>query len=253
MEIQPSQKLEAAKRGDYEVTSSDWISQGWDFFKNNAGLMIGYVFMVFGIAMVAQFIPFLGPLAQAFVISPALAFGFYLYAYQYDRKGQADFNTFFDGFQHLGRLVPVILLQMLVIMGAMIPFGIVMSISLDVFGGMEDPNFVFFGLAMIPLVAVAFYLGLSWMFAYPMAVFFDLGPWEAMEASRKAVTQQFWYWVGFALLLMVVSMAGAFALGIGLLVAYPVILYAQYAAFRDMTNLLAGETAQDDILEHLVG
>lgn len=252
MQIQSPRKLETAKRGDYNVNSGNWISQGWDFFSNNAGAMLGYVFMLIGVSIIAQFIPIIGPLAQAFVITPALAFGFYLYAYEYDRKGQANFNTFFDGFQHLGKLVPIMLLQAVIFMVAMIPFGAAMFVSMDMFTGDADPNFGLLGLSIIPFIAVLFYLGVSWVFANPMAVFFDLGPWEAMEASRKVITQHFWAWLGFLLLLGLVSLAGMLALVIGLLVAYPVILYAQYAAFRDTTNLLAGAEAQDDIIDHLV-
>lgn len=249
MEIQSQQKLEAAKRGEYSVDSSNWVSQGWNFFTKNAGSMLGYAFLVIGISIVLQLIPIIGPLAQGFVVAPALAFGFYLYAYQYDRQGRADFNTFFDGFQHLGKLVPIILLQAVVIFALLIPFGAMMYFSIDMMDGGPSPMMA---LAILPFIALVIYISISWIFAYPLAVFFNLGAWEAMEASRKIISQNFWAWFGFSIIMALVGMAGMLALVIGLLVAYPVILYAQYAAFRDTVQLLTTQDPEDEILDHLV-
>lgn len=249
MQVQSQQELEAPKRGEYVVESSHWLSDGFNFMKENMGVMIGFSLMFFAIAIGAQIIPIIGPLISSFVISPALLMGFYLYAYRKDRGENPEFSAFFDGFQYLGKLVPIALLQMVLLFVLMIPAAVIFGVS---FATMAEGGFSPLLLVAVLLIIVpAIYLGISWMYAYPLAVFFDLSAWDAMETSRKIITNHFWAWLGFALLLGLVAMGGALALFIGLLFAYPTIMYAQYVGFREITNLVA-EGGEDDILEHLV-
>lgn len=255
MQVQSQQNLEAPKRGEYQVKASDWISKGFDFMKENMGVMIGYGLVVFGIAMVAQLVPIIGPLISSFVISPSLLVGFYLFAYRHDKGENPDFSTFFDGFQYLGKILPIMLLQMVIILALLIPAMIVIGVSsAALFAGEGNIDTIlgpglFIGVLLV--VVPTFYLGISWIYAYPLAIFHGLPAWESMETSRKMMTPHFWSWFGFFFLLGLIMMGGALLLGIGLLFAYPVYLYAQYVGYREITNLMETDT-EDDLLEHLV-
>ena len=249
METHNPRKLDPALAGNYDVKSSSWISEGFNFLKANMGVLLGFAVIFFLLAMMVQFIPVIGPVAQSIVISPALTLGFFLFAYQYEKQRNPEFSTFFDGFQHLGKLIPIALIQTGIIVALMVPLGVAGFISADMTVS-DDISPIFF-LIMIPIMAIIFYITVSWMYAYPLAVFFDLKPWDAMETSRKIVSQNFWPLLGFLLLLALVLLGGTLALCVGLLFVYPAVMYAQYASFRDITNLLSDQPT-DDILDHLV-
>ena len=79
--------------------------------------------------------------------------------------------------------------------------------------------FVYVGLVM--LVLPGLYLGMAFMAAPALVVDKGLGPWQALEASRKALTHS-WFTV-FAVVMVgaIVAALSALALGIGLIWTLP--------------------------------
>lgn len=84
-------------------------------------------------------------------------------------------------------------------------------------------------LLMVVLLIVGFllfvipgvYLAIGYIFAIPLLVEKNLGVWEALESSRKAVHHHWFKFLGFFIVLSLIVLLGAMALGIGLVWALP--------------------------------
>lgn len=89
-------------------------------------------------------------------------------------------------------------------------------------------------IGLICLVLPGIYL----MFAYTLSAMLmvdkDMGPWEAMETSRKAITKQWWTFFIFFIFMGVLVLLSALPLGIGLLWTLPISTIAMGIIYRDM-------------------
>jgi hypothetical protein len=95
---------------------------------------------------------------------------------------------------------------------------------------------VFVTVGLICLIIPGIFLAVAYSLTYINAVDKKLGFWEAMEASRKAVMRQWWPMFGVVLLGIPFFLAGALALGIGVLVAIPLVFGAVACAYEDLCN-----------------
>lgn len=77
------------------------------------------------------------------------------------------------------------------------------------------------GIGMLLLVLPGIYLGVSYVLAIPLMLRHDLGVWEAMELSRRAITKQ-WLTVFLLMLaLAIIVIVSAIPFGIGLIWTVP--------------------------------
>ncbi len=212
------QKSETLAVNHYTFHTSQYLSRGWEIFKEQAGLFIGFSVLATCILAMASFIPF----ANMFLSAPLMA-GFYLVARKIDLGQPIEFNDFFSGFNFF--------LQLLL---------------LSVVTG------IFIGLGFICLVIPGIYLAVAYTFGSPLILFGKLEFWDAMEASRKVVTNNWFNIFGFLIINMFIVLGGILLLGIGIFVAYPWVACATYAAFADVFKLNENEEPEDDILDHLV-
>jgi len=83
---------------------------------------------------------------------------------------------------------------------------------------------------------VAFYL-----FAPMIVADRPLEFWTAMELSRKTVQKNYLGVLGFLCVLSLIVLAGLLCLGVGLLVAIPVVSCALAAAYADIFGLRSSE------------
>ncbi len=72
------------------------------------------------------------------------------------------------------------------------------------------------------------YLSVAYIFTLPLIADKGIGVWEAMELSRKMVTQHWFKVFGLMILLSLGLMAGFVTFGIGLIWAVPLMLIALY-------------------------
>jgi len=79
-----------------------------------------------------------------------------------------------------------------------------------------------------------------------------MSAWEAMEASRKIITKQWFVFLGFGFIIALIGISGVIALGVGALYTIPFIYCASYAAFNDVVGT-GEEDIEDDVIDHLVG
>ena len=84
------------------------------------------------------------------------------------------------------------------------------------------------------LVIPGIYLAVAYMFAMILVADKDLGVWEALEVSRKAISKNWFGIFGIYLLLMVINLIAMIPLGIGLIWTVPWTLNTMAVIYRDM-------------------
>lgn len=80
------------------------------------------------------------------------------------------------------------------------------------------------------------YLAIAYGFTTLNIIDRDLDFWPAMEHSRKTITAHFWAYTGFALVVLLIMVVASIPFGLGLLVAIPVCLAAQYYFYLDLDD-----------------
>lgn len=255
-EIQ-QKKLDDILNYGYQFNFGDYISKGFELFQKNAGNFIGYALVAGVIIMVANFIPVIGSIGNALILSPALTVGAYLVANKLDRGESTEFSDFFKGFDFIGPLAGAAFVTGLIIVASLIPlfiaiggagfFSWFMDAQTDPFGAGSPPGFPFWA---VVLIAPAIYFSIAYSWAYMFIAFYNMGFWDAMEMSRKIITKQWFIIFLFAFVVGLIAALGVIALFVGILITFPIMLCAQYAAFADVTRLL--EEEEGDIVSHLV-
>lgn len=84
------------------------------------------------------------------------------------------------------------------------------------------------------LILPGIYLAIAYYFALPLVVEKNLGPWQALETSRKAITKRWFGMFGFVLLLTLIIIISAIPLGIGLIWTLPLALISMGILYRNM-------------------
>jgi uncharacterized membrane protein len=186
------------------------MAEGWATYKREPLLLSSATLLLLVINTIATNIPFLNMV----LYGPMLA-GLYILVMRVARGENASFGNLFDGFRQF--FVPTVLAS--VVTSILITLGILL------------------------LVLPGIYLALAYGFTYMYIVDRQLDFWPAMEASRKTITAHFWQYLVLALLFLVICLLGAIPFGLGLLVAMPLCMAAQYCVYRDLT---AGEAVLSD-------
>lgn len=191
----------------YEVDPSKYLKEGWEIFKLRVGEFIVYTVIVAVVSALFSRLDLIGSLATTAVIPPLYA-GFIIVVFMLFKGQEIQFGDFFKGFNYF---LPLVLAS------------IVMSILITI--------------GMVLLVLPGIYLLVSYMFVSLLIVDYHMEFWQAMETSRKIVTKNWFSLFVFALILFVINLLGALALGIGLLVTAPLSVCAVCAAYRDIVGL----------------
>ncbi|MEM1308270.1 MAG: hypothetical protein AAGF98_02000 [Cyanobacteria bacterium P01_H01_bin.153] len=205
---------------DYQFKMGDYISRGWEIFKSNALLFIGFTLLVFvGLGIISAILPY--PLGSgnwedgqggigivSSILLNLLIPGIYLVAFQIARNRTTAFGDFFKGFN---RALPILLLAFI-------------------------SGFLVF-VATLCFLLPGIYLGVAYMFSLPLLLDKNLDFWPAMETSRKLITKKWFSFFGFAIVLGLINLGGLILLGIGLIVTFPLTVCAQVAAYEDIVGL----------------
>jgi hypothetical protein len=232
---------------DYEVDIGGCISNSWDLFKANAGIMIGGICIVYGILMVINLIPYVSLLSTVFLAGPLTA-GLWLLYIRLVRRENPPAGDVFTGFGPrywqlvLAHLAPAVIVFGVVFVGA---FCAALLIPLARRSGGEhfSPGIlVFFGiLGLIGLVLI-FYFSICWAFALPLVADKKLKFWPALQLSRKIVSK---HWGMTFLLFFVCSligMVGLLACIVGALVTGP----TAFGAIATHYNRVFGDLAPNN-------
>ncbi|WP_415397753.1 hypothetical protein [Sulfurimonas sp. CS5] len=176
-------------------------------FRRTDGVKLTFVGSIIIYALIALFVKslteFIFPNTQSFVSIYAssivemlftlpILIGIMILGVKHAREEELKVASIFDYF---GMIIPVML--------AYIAMSILLSIG------------------FILLVIPGIYLAISYAFVYTLIVDKGLGVWEAMELSRKTVTQQWFKFFGLSLLSGIIIIISALPFGIGLIWSIP--------------------------------
>jgi predicted Ser/Thr protein kinase len=89
-------------------------------------------------------------------------------------------------------------------------------------------------LGVLCFILPGIYLLVAWTFTLPLVIDQGLDFWTAMEVTRKVVTRHWWKLLWFKIVLVLVSISGVLACGVGLLVTLPLGVAALMYAYEDI-------------------
>ena len=138
-------------------------------------------------------------------VSTPLLMGNFLVSAKLLHGQTPEFRDFFGGFQYF---LPLLLLSLI--------------------AGL------FIGIGTILLVIPGVYLAVAYLFSSCLVVDRRLDFWPAMELSRLTVNPRWFGYFAFVLLVALLNLAGAIALGLGLLVTIPWSFCAVTVAYADL-------------------
>ncbi len=181
----------------YQFTIEAWLRRGYHIFMQKPELFIVYTLLML------LMMPFGG-----FIISGPLYAGFFLVARRIDTNKPVFLENFFDGFFFF---LPLLLMTLV------------------------SYFLVFVGTVFCILPGI--YLAVAYTFSIFYILFGKMDFWDAMETSRKLIGREWFGFLGFIIVLMLVNLLGAMAFGVGLLFTIPVTSLALYAAFDDIVGI----------------
>lgn len=247
-----SQKLQNHLSTGYEVKIGNYISRGYEIFKANMGAYIGYTVLYFLITSVVNFIPLVNILGSL-IISPCLVFGFHLVSKHISQENALPpFNTFFNGFSYLGKLIVITLITGVVLLICILPFLISVGVSIFALRDSSSSEILSAILAgPLPILGVGLlvmtYFGVSWTFSSMVAVFHNKESWAAMEISRKMVGKNWFMILLFLIVVGIIVAAGMLFLFVGIIFTLPLGMCSLYAAFEDIFGLPDEGNVTDEI------
>lgn len=195
-------KIEQLVKKEYQVKISSYLSHGWQLFKQKPGDFIGFTVLVLLISALTSFIPFASPF-----LMPPLYAGFFVVGFKLLAKQSVEFSNFWQGFSYFLALV-------------------LASILMGIF------IFIGFLLLIIPGI----YLSVAYSFTVPFIVQKQMHFWQAMETSRRLISNNWFSFFGLLLVLGLINIVGAILLLVGLLVTIPWTFLTIAAAYFDIVG-----------------
>ncbi len=221
--------IEQALARGYDFSIGDLISESWSKVKGTKGIIVGG-FLVFYVVLLAAtfilggivgifsalsdnlFMMFIGEILISLLAS-ALAYPFMAGINMVGIRRAADQPISFNEiFSHFGRTLPLVITA--VVMMLLIYLG------------------------MLLLLIPGIYLAVAYLLAIPLVVERGLSPWQALEASRRAITQHWFKVFGLFLLLGLIVIVSAIPLGIGLVWSIPLMVIAMGVLYRTIFGVL---------------
>ncbi len=222
------------------------LSRSFELWKANFLPLVGVTVLALVVQFVANMIPVLGFLSSV-LLTGVFTGGIYYYYLGKMRGEPREVGDVFAGFTK--GFVPLMLagLIMNLLMFALIAvFFTPLFLALVQAGmGASPENFqmpALSGFALgwmmvgfIPLV----YFAVSWIFAYALVIDQGLGPWTALEVSRRVITRR-WFSMFFLLILAgILAMLGIIGLFIGIIFTIPLAYGAILYAYEDLCRPVA--------------
>ncbi len=218
----------------------EWIGTGWAMFREAPGVWIGIVLLYFFMMVAVSMAPIIGILNAA--LSHVLAAGVLAACEAQHRGSPPSVALLFAGFRrNTGNLVLV---------GVLYTIGLVMVVTVMAAGGVAAmvPLLTLGGdqsaaapaalgvMVLVGLGAFLLYLplGLSVWWAPALVALHDMSPLEAMKRSLFACLRNWRALLGFGVIALVMCLIAVIPLGLGLLVAAPVLAIGWWAGYRDL-------------------
>ena len=216
----------------------DWIAEGWELFKKQAGMWIALVLVAFVILFVFTLFRIIGSLAT-FVLSPVFAAGVLVGGRAVDEGRELEIGHLFAGFkQKFGQLVTVGVLYL----GAAIVIALVVGLATgtSIFamtGNVAELTYealLSLLLAFLIMLALLLPVVMAVWFAPALVLFHDKNAMDAMKESFTGCLRNVVPFLVYGVVLMVLGMLASIPLGLGWLVLGPVMCTSFYASYKDI-------------------
>jgi hypothetical protein len=213
----------------YDFAIGELLGEAWQRVKGTKGIIIGGFLVFYAVMFVVSFV--LGGMLGIFgalsespatvmvgelvigVLASALAYPFMAGINMIGIRRAADQPISFNEiFSHFGRTVPLVITAVVMML------------------------LIYLGLFL--LIIPGLYLAIAYMLAIPLVVERGLSPWQALEASRKAISQHWFKTFGLFLLLGLITLVSAIPLGIGLVWSIPLFVIAMGVLYRTIFGVL---------------
>lgn len=252
-----------------EFRLGEYISQGFQFMNKNFGLLLAFMLVSTMISFFVQVLPIVG-IFLGILISPILQIGYAQFTYAASRENRVDFGSFFKGFNKPGPLLVTYLLSGLISLAALLPGLFVwyqagmldwfmsMVEEYPYFGDMpnlfESVDITLFWLGVLLVMIGGLVISVLFAWALNLVWFFEVGPMEALNASRKLISRNWLMFIVFIIVAGIITVSGVLLCGVGVLYTVPAMACAQFFAFADATKLLEDDdaTQEDNTLDHFI-
>ncbi len=204
--------LEAGIAGQYSFQTGEVLSEAWEKVNGAKGAIFGGVSAMYGLSFLIMFIggivvSVLGLNENGVVLAVisqlglqllntsltvVLTAGIMMMGVRWAADESINFSMLFDGIAKAKPLIIAMILQTIIVI-------------------------IGFMLLIIPGI----YLGVAYGLTVPLIMEKDLGPWEAMEASRKAIHHNWFQIFGLYFVMGLIFMVSTLPLGIGLIWTIP--------------------------------
>lgn len=227
-----------------KVEIGSCISRAWKLCTENVMMLAGGVFLVgmasFIAGFIAGLIPFFGFVVNT-LLNGVFSGGLFFFGLKFVRGQPVEIGDAFAGFTRgftqlmLGSVVTSLFVWIPAAIVA-IPFCIPM-VSQMISG--VDPQTALSGSLVLVVVGgilgtiVAVVSSILWIFVFPLIIDKQIGFWDAMQLSRKAVLRAPFAFFGLLILVGLVAASGVIACCIGLLFTMPVALLTMTFAYED--------------------
>lgn len=222
-----------------------WIVDGFGLFRQSPVIWIALFFVYLLIGMVMSLIPIVGPIVLN-LLAPVFMAGFMLGCRDIESGGELEINHLFAGFKrNTSQLVTVggiYLAGLIAIIGIMVTMTGGAELSALSSGRMFGEDAVAsaagggFMLAALVGLAVLVPLMMAYWFAPILVVFHDMRAKDAMLVSFFACLHNILPFLVYSVITMVLMLAAAIPLGLGLLVMIPTMTASLYASYKDIFN-----------------
>jgi uncharacterized membrane protein len=218
----------------------DCLTRSFELWKSNFWPLVGVTLLVFLVQFVIGMIPILGVLARL-LLNGVFYGGLYYYYLGKIRGEPREVGDAFAGFSKAFlQLMCASLLTTFLVMIVMVPFCAPVLFFLVKTAMHQHPSLPVFTpvmfLSCLTGAILVIFLSISWIFAFQLIIDKGLGPWTAMEVSRRVVARQ-WFRVFFvALLGAILTLLGLVGLIIGIFFTLPLMIGAVVYAYEDLCN-----------------
>jgi uncharacterized membrane protein len=221
----------------------EWITGGWQIFVKSPLMWIVALVILFVIAIVLAFIPFIGSLAFQ-LLQAVFAGGFIAACRSIERGGEFELEHLFAGFKV--RFVPLLIVGLIFMVASLVLvllFFMVAGLSLLPAFLTGDPGAISAAMAgsvvmmmLGSLVMLALFVPVvaAYWFAPALVMMHDMAPVDAMKASFFGCFRNFVPFLLYGLVMFVAAIVAMIPFGLGMLVWIPVAMASNYVGYRQI-------------------
>ena len=242
-EIDPDLTLVIPGKGRPAGAGMDWIKEGWALFVRAPLMWIVSLILIFVVAVVVSFVPFLGSLLVQ-ILQPVIVGGYMVGCRSLEKNGEFEIEHLTAGFSK--RFGPLAVVGVIFILGWIVIMGIFFLIAgmslIPVFMEgdanaaaaklMASGSLILLG--ALVMLALMVPLTAAYWFAPALVMMHDMNPLTAMKESLYACFRNFIPFLVYGIVMCIAAIVAVIPFGLGMLVWVPVAIASTYVAYRDI-------------------